>query len=1038
MQDFIRIGGAITSSPLNENFRRLLNAISISNTNLIFPEENAVVDTLDDMLAIQDPLDAQTCYVISSGELYRYSKAGNGEWVKIADFGQTFRQGFLNSGAVVLERPIELVANSKTVLQMPNMLVYFKNQPGDNRYLKGMYLIEKKQFNIETLTGGANAYSIVVNVRGEYSLIIGLPKEDDPNNIYLGTVLINTKNEIIPEFVFTLPDIAYTADRGQFLMNGGQASGCNLIPHAGKNKRVNRKDGYYYDEGINVTYGLTDDFPIDTDNGSNWNLKYYEAEDPVDVIYYMTPQNPLDHTIYEKTELDPTLYWDGLDLKEVPEGYYTIQHHLVTPNGQDVILYGSTLYNSVTDAVSNINSVYGFDIDFPYMEATRIVVSNLAELDTADENRCKFFTMGRLSQVGTISPRFADNAFLLYSGDGNDLTPSTMRFSLEKLQEEQFSDLYTLKPLPHAVTRQLFGLDTIYITDDETKSGIKTTSSEYRGDNGSAGYVIADHVDVLDIQKRVKDLELEVWSLYDDEKERCEQSIRYRLFNAEIRLDDHDDTLEDHETRIKWMEDNKVYKGTKINDYVLGDSTDKDEVQVIELVTGDIHEGVGNDGTPAYRWFTEQRVRDTDWVDEAHTHYTTLSTGEIDGELSKTSVEGHTQINPHNLTTDDIQLLSSTDKLFVTVAEERRIRADKLPDDTIKALADLDAKNMDSIHISQLEGNSEEPGTGAITDIGDVQNIRFYEDGAILNLTDDGNTLVVECKGQIDEDKVMLRTTFATAQYNDPTNPELEGYVDKAITANTAQHISGLAEAGASKYYGTDDNGKLGIHDIKRFVTTDYWGDTAQDSVYLVPTEKSIEIDHLVPELQDQINNNYHLVLDSGEERSNEVNTFNFGNSLEVSVMNNVATINVREGTQVATENKFVNLDDVSVTYTNNAGRMLVVNEEENGIVLSTVPSLHDCMLKVTYVDETDGTKVKKAVEADHATLATTATNALAVNNKVVDNSANTSGVLWTADKIITNTTSQIQNEGVNTYSGTSAPSDSLGKNGDIYVLIGS
>ena len=83
-------------------------------------------------------------------------------------------------------------------------------------------------------------------------------------------------------------------------------------------------------------------------------------------------------------------------------------------------------------------------------------------------------------------------------------------------------------------------------------------------------------------------------------------------------------------------------------------------------------------------------------------------------------------------------------------------------------------------------------------------------------------------------------------------------------------------------------------------------------------------------------------------------------------------------------------------------------------------------------------TEVKKAVEADHATLATTATNSLAVNNKVVDNSTNTSGVLWTADKIISNTTSQIQNEGVNTYSGTSVPADTLGKNGDIYVLIGS
>jgi hypothetical protein len=77
MQDFIRIGGPITSSPLNENFRRLLNAISMANTNLVFPEENGVVNTVTDMYAVPDPLDGQVCYVVSSGEFYRYSKTDN-------------------------------------------------------------------------------------------------------------------------------------------------------------------------------------------------------------------------------------------------------------------------------------------------------------------------------------------------------------------------------------------------------------------------------------------------------------------------------------------------------------------------------------------------------------------------------------------------------------------------------------------------------------------------------------------------------------------------------------------------------------------------------------------------------------------------------------------------------------------------------------------------------------------------------------------------------------------------------------------------
>ena len=128
MLDFKRIGGEIISSPLNENFRQLRNEISIANTNLIFSETDGVKDTIDDMLAIQSPENAQVCYVISSGELYRYA-SGDKTWRKIADFGQTFRHGFLNSGAVVLEAPISLKADSKTTLIMPNMLVYFKNKP---------------------------------------------------------------------------------------------------------------------------------------------------------------------------------------------------------------------------------------------------------------------------------------------------------------------------------------------------------------------------------------------------------------------------------------------------------------------------------------------------------------------------------------------------------------------------------------------------------------------------------------------------------------------------------------------------------------------------------------------------------------------------------------------------------------------------------------------------------------------------------------------------------------------------------------------
>ena len=98
-KDFIRIGGEIVSAPLNENFRRLRNDISVANANLVFSDTDGIKNTLDDMYAIQEPENAQVCYVVSSGEMYRYA-TGDNEWHKIMDIGQTFRQGFLNSGGL--------------------------------------------------------------------------------------------------------------------------------------------------------------------------------------------------------------------------------------------------------------------------------------------------------------------------------------------------------------------------------------------------------------------------------------------------------------------------------------------------------------------------------------------------------------------------------------------------------------------------------------------------------------------------------------------------------------------------------------------------------------------------------------------------------------------------------------------------------------------------------------------------------------------------------------------------------------------------
>ena len=1024
MLDFKKIGGEIISSPLNENFRKLRNDISISNTNLVFSETDAVKETITDMLAIKNPNNAQVCYVISSGELYRYA-IHDKEWHKIADFGQTFRQGFLNSGAVVLEDCITLKEDSLTILNIPRMLVYFKNKPGDNRYLKGMYVLEGAELDITGKVNGANAYSIFTTEKGDYSISSGMPKTDTPDQIYLGTFLVDADNNIIPNFVYTLPDMAYTADRGHFLMNGGLSEGCNLGAADSTNK-VNRASGFYYDEGINFPIGLTENFPVDTDNGANFDLRAYEAESPVTKLFYMVPANPLNNGIEETNGLIVNKYWNGEQLVEVPEDYYTIQQHLITPNGQNIILYGTRLYNSMTDAISNLNTTYGLDINFPYVETTRIVVGNVQDFNVGSIEHCQFFTLGRLAQVGTITPEFADNIFKIYSGDAGDTTPSSIRFVLDDLQTEGFNDLYNLAVLPYNSTRKLFYGASKYITDDfideMTAETPKTRSLDHLG-----GYYIADHSDLNDALTRIEALEQEIWEPYNNALQRYEQSARYRLFTLEKISDEHTETLEEHDERLTVLENNKVKKETSINGYTLGDTANKDEIKTIDLQTGDIEEGLGL-GSSTNLWYTEERVSANEDV--------ALSTAHRNTKSAADNAEGHVVVNPHNLSTNDINILENTQKVFVTPEQERRIRADKLPDDTIQALADLDAKNIDSVAISTIEGNST-TSTGAINNIGNITGIRFYEDGVNLETTSDGTTLIVECKGQVDEDTVMLRNVYARQEMQDPTNPELVGAVDKALTAFAAYGIHGIASAGADKFYGTDEEGIPGIYDIAKYITTADANDYADiDQVTFAPIEGSIQEKHLSTELLAKVENSFHTVYNDGTLVSENVNAINFGDNLDVHMDGTTLTVNATgEGTESGVTN-FANLEDVSVIYTGNAGKTLVVNETEDGVVLADTPSLDEYMLESVYVDTNDVTKVRKAVQADRATLADTATNALAVNTKTVDDTQTTDAVLWTASKIVSNTSSQIINEGVNTYSGTSVPSDSLGKNGDIYILI--
>jgi len=1030
MQDFIRIGGEVISSPLNENFRRLLNAISIANVNLVFPEENGVVNTVADMYAIPNPQSAQTCYVISSGELYRYDKSGEGRWIKIADFGQTFRQGFLNSGVVVAAGPMTKSAANE--ISIPSILVYYKNKEGDGRYLKGMYAIDAQTVDVSMATtpGVYSIYATMQNRQAPGYIVSGdMPTEDEVEKIYIGSFLVDISTEVMEDFIFTIPDMAYTADRGMFYIDGGQASGLNLTGANTHDDKVNRQSGFYYDEGINYPEGPIEDYPADVDNGSNYNLKEYSAETPVDTLYYMIPDGGLSKTILAANGLIANKYWepDAQELRTVDEGHFTIQQHFVTPNGQNIVLYGTKVYNSMGDAISNLNNVFGTDLNFPYVEATRMVVGNMPSFDSGDSAHVAYFTLGRLAQVGTISPEFADNVFKIYSGDATDTTPSAMRFNLADLQTENYdvntNGLFNLFVAPYGTTRQLFSLADKYIQDERIDHPTLTQVENRRYEN-KPGYQLVDKADLDKAIDRIAAIESEIWHVYDSSKNRYEQSVRKRLFDVEGRLDTHDVTLADHESRITANEQNKVNKTTTINGYRLGDTTGISEAKAITLVTGDISEGTGSGGV-VNQWFTQGRVSANTDVVAAKTHADTLSA--TDG------ADDHTKVNPHNLSTDDINYLIDTTKIFVTPEEERRIRADRLPENTIQALQDLDDKNMDNIPITKLGGNRETP-TGTETLLGNFKSLKFFEDGVDFDVSPNGETLTLNIRGQLDDNTVMMKNRYATLEAEYPSL--YGGYVDKAVNAEFAYNVAGIEEANANQYYGTDGNGVVGIYDLPTYVTTVNQSSFASlDQIIFVPVDGSVTEQHLESTLANKINNNYHTIYDGGTLKSAEINTFKFGNNLTVDIDGHAATINATgSGGQSVTE--FANLDDVDVVYTGNAGKMLVVNSAENGVELSNAPSLTDFMRKSIYVSTTDISKVKKAEQADNATLAATATNALAVNSKVVDDTDTSTASLWTASQIISNTSSQISSEGVNTYSGTTVPSSSLGKNGDIYVLI--
>ena len=58
---------------------------------------------------------------------------------------------------------------------------------------------------------------------------------------------------------------------------------------------------------------------IDNDNGSNFSLKAYASQSPVETLYYMIPSNPLNYYISRSGGIINNKYWNGADLIEVPK-----------------------------------------------------------------------------------------------------------------------------------------------------------------------------------------------------------------------------------------------------------------------------------------------------------------------------------------------------------------------------------------------------------------------------------------------------------------------------------------------------------------------------------------------------------------------------------------------------------------------------------------------------------------------------------------------------------------------------------------------
>lgn len=1080
MLDFKKIGGEIISAPLNENFRKLRNDISIINTNLVFDPENSVVDTKEDMKNLE-AVNGQWCYVVATGELFRYTTTpapGEENWYKIGDFGKTFRQGFLNSGLVLMDGAMSW-NSAKTKINIPESLVYFKAEPGDEKYVMGMYRLAAQAYTPSVTDNGI--YSIFIDCKGKVTTEKNLPTSHDVSKVYLGSFTKGAsgwENDL-----FTMPDMAYTSDRSYFTYNGAQVQG-RIITNDNSDTKINLSSGLIYDEGINYTQGKCDEYPVNTTANADYHIKNIIATNGA-TVRYMAPVNMFSTALGSAvSKLDGGYYYKNGTKTATKAGQFTIQRYVIMPNGECRIIYGEAVYNSMDDAVAHFNDLELFNPNTNlFTEVGRIALCNNVTAMN-DPAQVQIANLTRLSTVGSLEPEFSDTEFMIYRGD-SETSPNKLYIDLDLLSQDAKQSPEKLYPLGLTVTRHKF-----YAGKKYNANGSSTTISDYQQNTsrkvGSEdGYAIADNADVELLRTRVNSIEQELWKEPDGTGV-DNQGVRRRLELVEDDMTTAKTDITNLKTGVNNLEANKAHAETTINKYKLTNTK-----QTIDIKTGDIAEGNGN-GSSTNLWYTDARVTNS------------TAGKKLDAHIAKVGTGTASDTNIHGLSTQDIT--EKTNYRFVNNEEKNRINTNKLPNNTKDRLADLEADKLSNIPVYK---------TGTNGTVGTFEKIEFnpagvgisfknntyyryectsslakgnyyvtigstnysftttealskgdellFKGGAITQKTQytttqlttttnsatgtkltmtsytDDNTLVLDIMGHQDLTPYMTKSEYAHTT---------EGVVKRSNRSNSTDGIYGAEDAGSQHYYGTgvaDANGKYttGFFAIPKGVTTTTENVDKADVTTrwkLVPEDDSIEYGHLTEEVRNKLDNRYHEVYRNGTQTQidwKEVDEWNFGTGLVVDVTNHRATLSV-DGKSVDTTVMpgFHELTDVNITYTGNKGKALVVNQQENGLELTTLIPQDDFMTKDVYVAEgADRTKVKHAVLADKATNATNATTATNLNGSTCDDNGTGNKALWSAAKIIANTTTQIKNEGVNTFTGTSTPSNSTGKDGDLFIL---